>query len=357
MRISRSLASAAVLAVVAASAIVISAPAGAATPGVTYVTAADVMPHATATHVGWGNIDHPDGSLVYFTQPYQGMYGDQHMQLTYGFAAPLDATTGSALRSLANGSFFTSASGGGVQYPRIPIDTGAGIQWIESFNSGTAPLTDLTALWRPTFAIGSIAANTDATLDQIDDQLALDPALAGARILGFGLHSDDGDWFYTMRVNGVDFSFLEQPVVTAAPTTVSQAAFGTTGATVTTTGFLGNESVAYRLTGPSGTGPQVVAGHADATGAFSFTLVAPTTTVAVGSYSLVLYGALSGAPQTFDFTVTASATATDALASTGIEPVVPFAIAGITVLGGLALIGTARRRRIASPSSSPASRQ
>jgi len=125
--------------------------------------------------------------------------------------------------------------------------------------------------------------------------------------------------------------------VSAAPTTLTVDAFGSTGITVTSTGFLPNETGIVVGLGNGGSGGPIGTVDADANGAISYTYVDPTP--AAGDFRLTFFGSVTY-DQIFDFTVVA------ALAATGAEVDVPLIAGAVLLLGGvaLAIVGSKRRR-------------
>lgn len=327
------------VAIAAASVLGMSAPALAATPGVTYVTAADFVSTNTAGTAGWTTY-----GLGTLTSSVSGLAIPNGTIASYG-VAPILATTGSAVTDFARASTYSSSSSLGVISGITLFDTNGVDDLIYSFN-GAASFSDPTSQWFPTNAIGSLSGAF--TLAELDAELSTEPSVAGWTIRSFSLETTTDATLYTATVNGQLFSFLPQPVVSAAPTTIAQAALAATGVTVTTTGFLPNEPIEFSLDG----GTSSSAGTAGVGGAFSVTRTAAAASA--GSHTIVLRGTTSGVAQSFAFTVTAPAVVTPvvvppaapALAATGGNTGTPAGIAagGLLVLLGSALVFIAPRR-------------
>ena len=335
MNRSRLAASAAAVALVPALALALASPATAATPGVTFITAADVDQAATFTSIGWG--DPGSGPL---SSSINGMSTPTNANILYGYSTPIATAGGNALASTATTTEFTASS---------TTDLLGEISWFEdaaltqtffvASAGGSAAFTDPAGLWQTTVAVGSIPAFTDATLAAFDAQLAADPAYADAAVIGVGFFNDGADAnLYTFNTRGQDFTFLPAPAVTVT-TTITQVDFGTAGKgfSLTTTGFVPNETISGSATSPS-YGAPIGALTADANGAVHYNVVANSTTEEVGAWQVLLVGDISGTTQVFPFTVTT------ALAATGVEIAAP-AIAALIALALGAFIIIARRRR------------
>ena len=334
MNRSRLAASAAAVALVLAFAF--ASPATAATPGVTFITAADVDQAATFSSVGWG--DPGSGPL---SSSINGMSTPTNANILYGYSTHIATAGGNALASTGTSTEFTASS---------TTDLLAEISWVEdaaltqtffvASAGGSAAFTDPARLWQTTVAVGSIPAFTDATLAAFDAQLAADPTYADAAVIGVGFFNDGADVnLYTFNTRGQDFTFLPAPTVTVT-TTITQVDFGTAGRgfSLTTTGFVPNETISGSATSPS-YGAPIGALSADANGAVHYNAVANSTTEELGGWQVLLTGDSSGTTQVFPFTVTA------ALAATGVDIVAP-AIGGFAALAiGAALFVVARRRR------------
>ena len=347
MKRHRIAASAIGVAVVAASALGLSTSAIAATPGVTYVTASDIVQTNTAGDAGWTKFTNST-----FTSSISGLAMPMNNMLSYGVATPILASTGSALTSFAQGTTFNSSMNSELNVSITMFDAG-GSETLLFSDVGTDPLSDPTFGWVSSQPIGTLDSDqTLYTLAQIDDELSTNSALAGWTIRSFSLEFGSNVTLYTMSVNGEHFSFLPEPVVTAAPTTIAQKALAANGATVTTTGFLPNEPVAFTIDGGTGT----TAGSADSTGKLTFVY---RGTLPAGSHTLVLRGTTSAVVQSFAFTVTVPAVVvpptpvdptTPVLAATGADTDVlaSLAIGALLLLSGSALAAAALKRRRAA---------
>ena len=326
------------VAIVAASALGLSSSALAATPGVTYVTAADIVQTNVAGAAGWTKF-----TGATFSSSVSGLAMPVNNMLSYGIATPILASTGTALSDFAETITFTSSDNAQLYVGITLLDTNNSDKFVFS-GAGTAPLSNPTVLWSSTNPVGTLdSANNPVTLAAFDAELSTNSALAGWTIESFSLEFYAPVTLYTMTVNGERFSFLPQPVVTAAPTTILTTDLAANGVTVTTSGFLPNETVGYTLSdGASG-----AAGTASSTGevTFNYRSAAPA-----GSYTLGLVGAASAVAQSFPFTVTAPAVldggpSAPALAATGSEPLIPLVIGAVLLLGGTTFVVVAARRR------------
>lgn len=340
MKLHRIAAPAIGVAIVAASALGLSSSALAATPGVTYVTATDIVQTNTPGDAGWTKFT---GNT--FSSSISGLAMPTNNMLSYGIPTPIIASTGSALIDFARPITFTSSDNSELYVGITLFDTNDVDNLIFS-GFGTDPLSDPTAGWFSTNPIGALDSDQNpVTLAQLDAELSTNPALADWTIESFDLQFYSPVTLYTMTVNGEHFSFLPEPVVTAAPTTVITTDLAADGVTVTTSGFLPTETVEYSMSdGDSGS-----AGTATNTGGFSFTY---RSGAPAGSYTLTLVGGASAVAQSFDFTVTPAAVADNdadpdgtALAATGTDSLAPLALGGVLLLGGAVLTIVALKTR------------
>ena len=334
MKLSRSAAAAIGVAIVAASAFGIAAPASAATPGVTYVHAADVGPSSTPFDApGWSQ-----SSAVALTSSINGLFLGNNARPRYGFA-PIDLTSGTALTDFAAASdYFASVDTLQTEILWYTDTAHTALNSMYSNAVGSAAFTDPAAVWRANLAVGTIPANTPTTLALLDIQFGLNSLpeanATSVDLINFGVDTD----LYGFVVNSERFSFMPTPVVTGAPATITQAAFGSTGWNLTASGFLPNETVSVFASSPNGGGglPDVIA---DANGVATFSWVG-TTTEELGAYEVTLVGLdASQVDQRFSFSVVA------ALPNMGVETTLPIIAASALLLGGAALAIVASKRR------------
>ena len=325
--------------IVAASALAFAAPAGAATPGVTFVTAAQVDAAATVGTIGWGNLG--TGPV---TSSLNGLALPDSGELYFGFNNSVQMG-GSTLVGTGSASIFPVSTSSDI-YAELALYTDAAetvVQWIYATNDGSDSFNDPAANFVSTIAVGLIPAYTPATLAEFDDQFDL--VLPDAGLAGVAIYNDAGASVnvYTFLAGGNSFYFTPTPAPSAGPATITPADLGTPGMgfTATTTGFVPNESGDVYIDGPDGGGP-VGSFVVDANGAVLFTFVAFDGSSALGAYRLILVGD-SGVAQVFDFTVVAAA-----LAATGVDAALPIVAGGVLLLGGaaLAVVATKRRQRV-----------
>ena len=341
VRLPRLAVSAIGVAIVAASALAIVAPASGATPEVTYITAAQV---------GTSPITAGGFQIVNGNTPVSGLSGlsiNGYARLGYGFAAPLDMTTGTALQSVAAASAYQSPNSNVAQPIIYWTDQSGAVQTLTSTTQGGA-FNNPASMW---VSSASIRGYTNATLSAYD--LALSSETATVEIVGVGvfLFVQGTGTYSSLTANGAKFSFLPEPVSTA-PTTLTATQYASTGITVTTSGFLPNETGIVVGLGNGGTGGPIGTVDADAQGVITYARIEPTP--ANGSYTLSFFGSVSD-PQVFEFTVTGAAgsgagtptatAAAAALAATGTDSFAPLAAGGVLLLGGAALAIVAIRRR------------
>lgn len=338
----RSLAAPAIaVAIVAASTLGLAAPASAAPPaGVSYVADSDIVQSASFATNGWGNT-----TAATLTSTLSGLSMDVNTELFYGFTGPVPTVGGSTLRNVGDSSYF---------FVSDPTDVYAEISWysdsaqtlghyLRAILPGPDAFTDPSALWYSTFTVGTIPAFTGATLDWFDDAFAAEVTLADATIKAVGLRSDGAPVFLTsFPAGGNLFYFTPVPVTTGGAASIGQADFGTTGYSVTTTGFVPGETVhVYLATTESLSDPIDVV--ADSNGSVSYTWTAPVTNMDVGPYEVTFTAELgSRTAQIFAFSVVAQA-----LAATGTDIGGVVVAGGILLLGGaaVALVSTNRRQR------------
>jgi hypothetical protein len=333
MKLSRFVAAFAAAAVVLVSAFGLAGAATAATPGVTYVPGSSIAAASTYGTSGWGTPSFTVSSGL------SGVTFAPGAHLAYGFSAPLDATTGSALTGIASGSSYTTTTPTDF-LPEIDIfkDGVSDFGVLFPAVGASTVFSDSTALWQSSFAIGVIPANTSATLAAFDLQLAVDPLLTAATVIGLEMFTGSGPTLSAYEVNGTQFIFTPAPVF-SAPTSISLADYTTTGKgiTIATNGFLPNESIDVYYSTPNN-GGQLTTIAANANGAVSFNYVETDPATIVGAYQLTFVGSVPN-PQFFDFTVVA------ALAATGLNLVPPIIIAAALLAIGAAFVIIARRRR------------
>jgi hypothetical protein len=327
------------LAVAAASILVLVAPASAATPGATFITNADIATPGTFGTTGWSNT----GPGTFTDTPLNGLVGNANVRPYFGFSSNVPLAGGTTLRAIGNDTSFSVSDDVDITAEiRWYADAGAtDEQYLYATVGGPESFTDPTALWFSTTDVGSISVFQQATLAEFDDQFALDATLAAASVQGVGVYNQGAPLinFYSFVADGNVFYFTPEPV-SAAPTSVSQADFGTEGVTATTTGFVPGETVStYLSTTESVSDPIDLV--ADADGAVSYTWVAPVMNMDLGPYVITFVGLTSGVEQLFDFDVIAGA----ALAATGFDSISVAAAAGGLVLGGVALLAVAAKRR------------
>jgi len=335
VKLSRPVASAIGVAIVAASALAIAAPANAATPGVTYITAAQIVDGPPSAAGGWGllNGDTPSSSNF-------GLVATGFPDLAYSFPTPIPLT-GGALQNLGAATSFAVSD---------YADAYAYIYWVDSNDVGHIlgaggpgnAFQDPTSDWS---SDALVDGTNYATLADFDIAIAADPAFVDSAIVGVSLYisSSDGANVYAVTVNGADFSFMPTPVP-VAPTTLTQPAYAATGITITTTGFLPGEEVEVYQSFPTAAGPDggnAPGVTADANGAITYTFrPAAGVTPLVGAYNLTFVG--TAGAQLFDYSITAAAAA---LAATGTDSFAPLAAGGVLLLGGAALAIVAIKRR------------
>ena len=340
VKLSRLAASAIGVAVVASSALAIAAPANAATPGVTFVTAAQVEPSGSAGTPGWSNLG--AGPV---TSSLSGLSLTEDAILNFGFASAPPLQTGSTLVDTGAATVFTASDETDLSARFYWFATAqpASPEYLEALDPGTSAFTDPSVLWEATADVGTIPAFTAATLAEFDTQFASTPSLSGATLASAAVYyGGDAVDLYTFEVAGDPFYFTPTPVPSSGPATITAADLGPAGKgfTAPTTGFVPNESGDVYLATPDG-GGQVGSFVADDNGAATFTFIAPDANSALGDYTLVLVGD-SLVAQFFDFAVVAPA-----LAAPGIDTTLPIAAGGILLLGGatLAIIAAKRRKR------------
>lgn len=336
MKLSRLAASAVGVGIVATSALAFVAPANAATPGITFVTASDVDAAAVIGTIGWGNLG--TGPV---TSSLNGLAVPDSGELHFGFngAVPMGGNT---LVGTGSATAFTVSSDSDI-YAEFSWFTDAAEtdeQWLYSTTNSSESFTDPLATFVSTTAVGIIPAFTPATLAAFDDEFDL--ALPDAAVAGVALYNDSGASVnvYTFLAGGNPFYFTPTPAPAAGPATISPADLATPGMgfTATTTGFVPNEGGDVYIDTPDGGGP-VGSFVVDANGAVLFTYVAFDGTSPLGAYTLILVGN-SGVVQFFDFSVVAAA-----LAATGVDATVTVAAGGALLLGGAALALVAAKRR------------
>jgi hypothetical protein len=332
MKPSRQLALAAALTLMAGSSLALAGAAAAATPGVTYVTAADIAVTPTPGTPGW-SIE--AGTA---TSGLSGLTVTAGSHLQFGFSTAKDATTGSALEDISSPdpvTFATSVAGG--EYPEFDLfrDGVADLVVISRVSPGT-DFADTGAVWESNTTIGSITHNVPDTLANFDAQLAVDGTFSSATFFAIELYTPNVDTYYDADVLGTQYIFTPEPVFTAA-TTLPVSDYQTTGFQVVTNGFLPNSGVDVGYSKLGGGYSLLTTLVADSTGAIVFTHFEPTAVA--GAYSLQFSGSVPN-PQTFDFTATAPV-----LAATGVPATLPLLLSALLLMAGLVLVAITVRRR------------
>ncbi len=328
------------LAVIAFSTFGFVGAAGAATPGVNYVVASDVAAGAIFGQDGWGN-----AGIGPVSSSTAGLSLPVNSELTFGVPTTLPIATGTALVDFAGVTLFNSSDVPSFQALISYRDSiGSQLQFYALTVTG-----DFSAaiLWETNTAVGSYPAYEQHTLAEFDTALFTDlnfttGYIEGASAFNSGLATHNVTDF---KVNGVQYIFTPQPVFTA-PTTITLSDFENTGFTVTTSGFLPNESgIRLFVTAPTGPSSQLLASAtADANGVANYTYFAPGTEL--GNYQFVLDGSVPNS-QSFDFTVVTSSApaAAPSLAATGSDVIFPVVTGFALLLLGLTLaIGASRRQ-------------
>jgi len=335
VKLSRTAAAAIGVAVVAVSGLAIAAPASAATPNVTFITASQIVPNSSPDVVGWSNFQ---GAPL--TSSMNGLTVVNDQELNYGFPTPIAANTGFALADLASGTYFTASDGDDI-YPRIFWTDPSGNIHVLFANAAGSNQFSTTATWTSSFPINGV---TSGTLGDFDAALLSDATLAGSAIISTAIYFDaiQPTNLYVFGTGGKSFSFLPIPVVTGAPATIGQIDYGTAGKgyTVSTTGFVPFEGLQVYVGKANGDGGQLTTLVADANGAVSYSWVGATTAENLGDYSIAFVGDSSTAFQIFEFSLVAQAT----LAATGADVEVPLIAGGVLLLGGVALAVVAAKR-------------
>lgn len=317
-----------------------STAANAATPGVVYVTAADIPASIVPFQNAGGWFTSTGGSSS------SGLSGltIANRALVFGFATPPPANTGTALTAIASTMSIQSDQPASLQpsiyiYPADPIANPN--SWTLTLALPGDDIANPATTWISPTPVGSIPGGTPATLAQFDAQLAVDPVFATAVITCAGWTISAAD-VYSAHVLGTTYVFTPTPVVTSAPTTIAFADYiAAPGVTVSTTGFLPNEVVDVYYSTPDG-GGQIGTVTADAGGALTYTHFDAAATKG-GAYSITLVGeTATDNPQRFDFTV-----AKAELAETGVDATPYLAVSSALLLSGVALVQVvaARRRR------------
>jgi len=222
--------------------------------------------------------------------------------------------------------------------PGIRSWTIGGLQWI---NDG---------------AIGAFKAGTPKNLGEFAGASGPDTTITAAGFLS------DGTAF-TMTsalVNGVKYLFTPRPV-TGAPfsdSPLTPAEFAADGYTITTSGFLPDETLTVTLVSDTAEGTrttEILEGSAAlGTGAVTYNWTwAETETALPGNYRITLASADGIRVQYFDFVVAEEAavkvTAEDVLPATGAKPLGLIVGAGALGLVGAGLLATVASRRGAMP--------
>jgi hypothetical protein len=331
MKLSRPLAVVSALALAALSSLALGGAATAATPGVTYVTVADIGVSAVP-------VDGTPGWTLYAgtaTSGLSGLAATAGAHPRYTFASPMAAGSG-VLTGLAASSGFTSDFPNSV-FAEFDYIQAPAASWEILFADvpGTTAFTNPAATFQTNFAVGVIPANTSATLAQFDAALASLPTAAS--VTGMEFFDSTASIYSSAKINGTQFIFTPQPTFTA-PTTIAVSDYQTSpGVHIITNGFVPGSGVdvGYSKLG----GPYSLLGTltADSVGGIDFSHWDPTAVA--GAYTLQFSSSVPN-PQTFDFTATAPV-----LAATGVPATIPLLIAAFLLFAGLVLAAISLRRR------------
>jgi hypothetical protein len=298
---------------------------------VTYVTAAGVPTTLAFGQAGW--TDFGAGPV---TSDLNGLAVPTNDYASYGFSPALPIDTGTALVDFASDSSFDTSAPGQFTSNILVRDAASSTLTFFAFTFNS-DYGDPTLLWQVNAAIGSYAAFSWHSLAEFDTQLALDPAWDNGIIDAVATYNTGPLTAYLTNflVDGTQYIFTPSPVSTA-PTTITLADYGSTGLTVTTSGFLPNEAGIDVGIGSGGSGGSVGTVTADALGVATFTYIEPSPVA--GGYRMTFTGSVPN-PQIFDFAVTG------ALAVTGVDTTVPVIAGSVLLLGGAALAIVASKRR------------
>ena len=338
MKLSRPLAVVSALALAAVSSLVLGGTATAATPGVTYVTVADIGVSAVP-------VDGTPGWTLYAgtaTSGLTGLAATAGAHPRYTFASPMAAGSG-VLTGLAASSGFTSDFPNSV-FAEFDYIQAAAATWQILFADvpGPTAFTNPAATFQSNFAVGPIPAHTSGTLAQFDAALASLPTAAG--VTGMEFFDATASIYSSAKINGTQFIFTPQPTFTA-PTTIAVNDYQTSpGVHIVTNGFVPGSGVDVGYSKLGGSFSLIATLTADSTGAINFSHWDPTAVV--GAYTLEFSSSVPN-PQTFDFTATAPV-----LAATGVSATIPLLTASVLLFAGLvlAVIAIRRRSRASSPS-------
>jgi len=345
----RTLAAAAAIALLSLTSALGAAPAAAA-PGDVYVTAASVAPTQDPPQPGWS---YAATATAPVSTP-SGLTVAALSRLVLGLGTAAAGSTLAGFGDTVVVDAVTEAAGVdfGIGLLLDPADP-ASYTEISSDALGAAAF-DPASTWTGTFFAGSL------TLAQID---TLAPGLLVAAV-SFGGATDD---FAVARfaANGVVYAFTPVPTATATPATLTPLALGTTGVTATFTGLLPGAQVFAFFTPDSGDPDDVVLIDelftADAAGAVTVGYIAPSTTSAVGPYSIVVGDGLDVVTASFAVVAAvvpvvptppgapgpAAAAPAPQLAATGVDAGAGVLAGTVLLLAGAGLVAAASARRSA----------
>jgi hypothetical protein len=293
-----------------------------------YVTAAQLTATETDPYpAGWfkGDVVGTPGT---FTSEVDGLnvVGGQ-FQLLNGSPGAI------ALTSADPGLLLSS----GVASFQIPVFAGAGDTVYTTLYADAAGIGSDTWFTSQNLnglagADGTFGVGTTHTLAQY--QAAFD---IGYRILAFGFNKTAGDEAAVAALwwNGNSYYFLPTATIALGATSITPAAITATGTTITATGFIPGEHVYIYFTTPA-IGDLIEEVVADANGVARTTLIGD---MGVGAYTIGADGDVSGV------IVETTLTIAEQLPTMGTDSVVPAIGAGIMLLGGIAAVVFAVRRR------------
>jgi hypothetical protein len=303
---------------------------------VTFVTPADFTNTAVHTSItpGW----HNDGPA-----PTSALTGLTFAANTYYGIGLTAGTAGTSLQTLAQGVVFGTTDtfdanfNVAVFYETSP-GVGASLVFVQ-----TDPTTSLNpaTLWTANTPFGTLIG--PHTLADFDTEAAT--AYPNFVVTGWGFFTGATPITVSdLLVNGTQYIFTPQPVVTTSPASpITTTVARTTGVTVTTNGFLPGETVDVGV-GGSSSGGSVGSAVADANGLVTFSYVFPAN-VPADTYTLTLTGAVPD-PQRFSIVVQDPAVVTPVLAETGSDPTFGLTLAGsLLILGAVLAVASAKARR------------
>jgi len=337
MKLARTLAAGAAAALVGVASLAAADAASAApAPSVEYVTAGQFVPETSPYPTQWfqGDVSPATGSIA--SGP-AGLTVTGTQQLLNG------DTPSSDLTLLIDSASFIADGPAAFQISLFTNPLAHGTGFTTLVPDDITPAALQTTTWHTTQAISNAAGTLNYAAGDTVDLSTFETDFPNYEILAYGVYVGAG---FTTDLQSITWGsvttrFTPAPTASVSPATITPAdsADPTAGVTATFTGFIPGETITFAFGGSSFGGPTGDTGVADTNGSVTYQYVNPTA-LALGTYTLIAIGDVSGVDARATFDVVAPA---PVLASTGVDVTTPLIAGGTLLLLGLGALALRRR--------------